>query len=157
MEPYLIDEMLVSSTLIRKLIEEGKVYECYKYMGRNYAVDGEVVVGNRLGKSIGFPTSNLVIDDTMVTPANGVYITKSIYNGVTYSSITNVGEKPTIGKFAKNIETHIFDFNKELYGKKIRVEFLKKTRDEQKFENVEALSRQIKKDCLEAMAYHECI
>ncbi len=154
MEPYIIGDKLVSSTLIRTLIEEGRVDECKKYMGRNYSVNGEVVVGNRLGKTIGFPTSNLVIDKTMVTPPNGVYTTTCTYNENVYKSITNVGEKPTIGSYEKNIETHIFDFDKELYGKNIKVEFLKKTREEKKFETIEVLSEQIKKDCLEAKAYH---
>ncbi len=154
MEPYRIGNQLVSSTLIRQLIEQGRVDECEKYMGRHYSVYGEVVVGNKLGKTIGFPTSNLVIDKTMVTPPNGVYTTICTYNGIVYKSITNVGEKPTIGKHEKNIETHIFDFNKELYGKNIKVEFLKKTREEKTFRSIEALSEQIKKDCLEAKAFH---
>ena len=154
MEPFLIDGVLVSSTLIRELIEDGRMEECTKYMGRHYAVNGEVVVGNRLGKTIGFPTSNLIIDKSMVTPPNGVYITTCTYNEKTYNSITNVGEKPTVGNFEKNIETHIFDFDKELYGKEIRVEFLKKTRDEKKFESIDVLCEQIKKDCLEAKAFH---
>lgn len=152
-EPVIIDGEVVSSTLIRNLITEGKVDMCLKYLGRPYAVNGEVVVGNRLGKSLGFPTSNLIIDEKMVSPANGVYLTWCTYNGVTYPSITNVGNKPTIGEFAKNVETHIFDFDRELYGKKIHVDFLVKTRDEMKFESIEALSAQIKKDCIAAKAY----
>lgn len=154
LEPYKIDGNLVSSSFIRNLIEEGRVDECTKYMGRNYTVGGEVVVGNRLGKSIGFPTSNLVIDESMVTPPCGVYITYCTYNSVRYPSVTNVGHKPTIGNFEKNMETHIFNFDKELYGKNIRVEFLKKTRDEKKFEDIEHLKRQIKEDCISAQAFH---
>lgn len=153
-EPYKINGNLVSSTFIRNLIEDGRMDECMKYMGRNYTVGGEVVVGNRLGKSIGFPTSNLVIDEAMVTPPCGVYITYCTYNSVRYPSITNVGHKPTIGTFEKNMETHIFNFDKELYGKNIRVEFLKKMRDEKKFEDIEHLKRQIKEDCISAQAYH---
>ena len=117
------------------------------------AVGGEVVVGNRLGRKLGFPTSNLVIDNSMVTPPNGVYITYCDYNGVQYPSVTNVGNKPTIGKYDKNVETHIFNFDKELYGKKIVVEFLKKTRDEVKFDDVQELSDQIVRDCREAKEY----
>ena len=100
-------------------------------------------MGNKLGRTIGFPTSNIMIDDTMVTPPNGVYITYCTYNGVRYPSVTNVGVKPTIGSYKKNVETHIFDFNKELYGKKIKVEFVKMTRPERKFDSVEELSKQI--------------
>ncbi len=151
--PVLIDGQVVSSTLIREIISSGKVDLCLKYLGRPYAVNGTVVVGNRLGKSLGFPTSNLIIDENMVSPANGVYLTWCTYNGITYPSITNVGNKPTIGEFVKNVETHIFDFDGELYGKTIHVEFLVKTRDEMKFASVKELSEQIKKDCVAAKAY----
>ncbi|MBP3384619.1 MAG: bifunctional riboflavin kinase/FAD synthetase [Firmicutes bacterium] len=153
-EPITIDGNVVSSTFIRGLIEEGKMNDIRKYMGRPYSIGGEVVVGNKLGRTIGFPTSNIMIDEDMVTPPNGVYTTFCTYNGVRYPSITNVGVKPTIGEYTKNVETHIFDFNKELYGKEIRVEFIEKTRDERKFDSVEALSKQITDDCIKAKAYH---
>lgn len=154
LEPFKIDGNLVSSSLIRQLIEDGEVEQCAKYMGRLYGVGGEVVVGNKLGRTIGFPTSNIVIDETMVTPPNGVYITYCTYNGIRYPSITNVGNKPTIGEYEKNVETHIFNFDRELYGKDIKVEFIKKTRDEQKFASVEELSKKITDDCIMARAYH---
>ena len=75
-----------------------------------------VIIGNQLGRTIGFPTMNQTIDDTMVTPPNGVYITYCTLEGVRYPSITNVGNKPTVGDFGKNIETHVFNFNEEVYG-----------------------------------------
>ena len=153
--PYKIKGEIVSSSLIRTLIASGQVEQCKTYMGRHYAIGGEVVVGNRLGKKLGFPTSNLVIDPSMVTPPNGVYVTCCTYNGVRYPSVTNVGHKPTIGHYNKNVETHIFDFDKELYGKQITVEFLQKTRDEVKFDSVEELSAQIVRDCRQASAYHQ--
>lgn len=153
-EPYEIDGTLISSTLIRDLIRKGEMEQCQRYMGRLYAIGGEVVVGNKLGRTIGFPTSNIMIDESMVTPPNGVYVTYCTYNGVRYPSITNVGIKPTIGMYKKNVETHIFNFDKELYGKQIRVEFIKKTRDERKFDSVEELSKQITDDCIMAKAYH---
>ena len=153
-EPVEVDGNLVSSTYIRGLIETGQMKKCRKFMGESYSIGGEVVVGNKLGRTIGFPTSNLVIDEEMVTPPNGVYITNCIYNGVKYPSVTNVGVKPTIGEYKKNVETHIFNFDKELYGKNILVEFLEKTRDEKKFDSIEKLSEQIKKDCLRAKKYH---
>lgn len=152
--PVTVDGEVVSSTLIRGLVKSGEVDECFKYLGRNYSIGGEVVVGNRLGRILGFPTSNIMIDENMITPPNGVYVTNAIYNGTTYPSITNVGVKPTIGQYKKNMETHIFNFNKELYGKHIKIEFLKMTREEVKFSNVEELSAQIAKDCQEAKAFH---
>jgi len=153
-EPFMIDDVVVSSTYIRKLIEQGQMEECTRFMGRMYAIGGEVVVGNRLGRTIGFPTSNILIDETMATPPNGVYITYCTYNGVRYPSVTNIGVKPTIGTYQKNVETHIFNFDQELYGKNINVEFIKQTRAERKFDSIEALSRQIQSDCIMAKAYH---
>lgn len=154
MPAFTIDGEVVSSSLIREMIASGEMEKVTKFMGKYYDIAGEVVVGNRLGKSIGFPTSNLSIDMQMVTPPNGVYVTYCIYNGKKYPSVTNVGVKPTIGEFTKNIETHIFNFDKELYGKKITVEFIKKTRDEKKFDSIDALSQQIKRDCENAREYH---
>lgn len=152
--PVTVEGEVVSSTLIRGLVKSGEVDECFKYLGRNYSIGGEVVVGNRLGRTLGFPTSNIMIDENMITPPNGVYVTNAIYNGVTYPSVTNVGVKPTIGQYKKNMETHIFNFNKELYGKHIKIEFLKMTREEVKFSSVEELSAQIARDCQEAKAFH---
>ena len=155
MEPFVINDNVVSSSLIRTLIASGRVDKYPDYMGRLYAINGEVVVGNKLGRTLGFPTSNLVIDEEMVTPPNGVYVTNCIYNGVGYPSVTNVGVKPTVGEYKKNVETHIFDFDKELYGKTISVEFLLKLRDEVKFDSHEDLAEQIVRDCKEARKYFE--
>lgn len=155
MDPVRIDGQVVSSSLIRSLIDKGNVDEAKIMLGRNYAIGGEVVRGNMIGRTIGFPTSNILIDETMVTPSNGVYITKCNYNMVQYPGITNVGIKPTIGDNKRVIETHIFDFNKDIYGRMIKVEFVKKIRDEMKFPSVEALAEQIQNDCQTARDYHE--
>lgn len=152
--PYRVDGEVVSSTLIRQCIADGNIEKCNKLLGRRYSIGGTVVVGNKLGRTIGFPTSNLTLDPVMVTPSNGVYATYCIYNKKIYPSITNVGVKPTIGEYNKNVETHIFNFDKELYGKQIRVEFIKKTRDEKKFDSVEELAAQITRDCIQVRAFH---
>lgn len=159
LEPYMVKGQIVSSTLIRKHIENGEVDKCPPFMGRYYSIQGKVIPGNRLGRTIGFPTSNITIDEEMVTPSNGVYITYCNYDGIKYPSITNVGLKPTIGKGenSKNMETHIFGFNKDIYGRIIRIEFLKKIRNEIKFKNIEALVDQIKEDSLTASSYHGII
>lgn len=153
-EPYKIDEIVVSSTYIRELITDGRMEEATKFMGRMYAIGGEVIVGNKLGRTIGFPTMNLVIDETMITPPNGVYITYCTVDGVRYPAVTNVGNKPTIGEYAKNIETHIFNYDEDTYGKHINVEFVKWTRPEQKFAGIDELKNQIQSDCIQAKAYH---
>ena len=153
-EPYIIDGVVVSSTYIRQLIEEGRMEECTKFMGRMYSVSGEIIVGNKLGRTIGFPTCNILVDDTMITPPNGVYITKCTIDGVLRPSVTNVGVKPTIGVYEKNIETHIFDFDEDVYGKEIRVDFIKHTRGERKFGSVDELKKQIENDSIEARVWH---
>lgn len=156
LEPYMVRGQIVSSTTIRTAIAKGDVDRCLPLMGHYYSIRGKVVLGNRLGRSIGFPTSNITLDNEMVTPANGVYITYCNYNGIRYPSVTNVGVKPTLESvdLLKNVETHIFDFNKEIYGKEIRVEFIKKIREEIKFDTIDELANQIKIDCLTAAAYH---
>ena len=153
-EPYKIDEIVVSSTYIRELITDGRMEEATKFMGRMYAIGGEGIVGNKFGRTIGFPTMNLVIDETMIPPPNGVYITYCTVDGVRYPAVTNVGNKPTIGEYAKIIETHIFNYDEDTYGKHINVEFVKWTRPEQKFAGIDELKNQIQSDCIQAKAYH---
>ncbi len=153
-DPVLIDGSVVSSTLIRGLIAQGEVEECRRFLGRSYSIRGTVIEGNHIGRTIGFPTGNITVDETMVTPPNGVYVSRCRVGGELYDSITNVGQKPTIGMYHKNVETHLFDYRGELYGREIRVEFLKKLRDERKFENVEALSEEIQRNCISARQYH---
>lgn len=153
-EPFEIDGIIVSSTYIRQLIEEGRMEECTTFMGRMYSIDGEIVEGNKNGRQFGFPTCNTSVDESMITPPNGVYITLCTIDGIRHPSVTNVGVKPTIGTYEKNIETHIFNFNEDVYGRHIRVDFIKHTRNEQKFDGIEALKKQIQTDCIVAKAYH---
>lgn len=157
MEPFAINGKVVSSTIIRDLISKGEVEKCRDYMGRNYIISGEVVTGKHLGRKIGFPTLNLNIQDNKLTPPPGVYITTTELDGIKYPSVTSVGYKPTVGIFDKNVETHIFDFNNNLYGKNVVVEFLKMTRKEEKFSSIEELTEQIKMDCQVAREYHETL
>ena len=153
--PYTVDDEVVSSTLIRQLIESGEVESCEKYLGRSYTIAGEVVTGQRLGRTIGFPTVNLNLDEDMVSPPNGVYVTCCEYEGKKYPSITNVGKKPTVGEFSRNAETHLLDFSGDLYGEKIRVDFLQKVREEKKFSGLEELQEQIRLDCEYAREWHK--
>jgi riboflavin kinase/FMN adenylyltransferase len=145
---------VVSSSLIRQLIAEGDMEECAVCLGRRYSVGGEVVVGNRIGRSIGFPTVNILMDDEMAAPSHGVYVTNCHLGGHTFAGVTNVGVRPTIGDEKKSIETHLFDFCSDLYGKTIRVEFLKKLRDERRFPGMGELAAQIRRDSRAAAEYH---
>jgi len=152
-----INETVVSSTLIRNLISDGSVDCVRDFMGRNYAIRGEVIHGNELGRTLGFPTANIWADDNMILPPNGVYVTYCIIDGNRYDSITNIGNKPTIGEFQKNLETNVLDMELNLYGKTITVEFLEMIRTEQKFGTIDALKKQIALDSNIAREYHENI
>ena len=147
----------VSSTLIRQIIDDGRIAEYRDYTGRLYCIDGQVVQGRHLGRRIGFPTVNLSLDSTEAFPMNGVYITLTTVNVKKYHSITNVGNKPTVGEFAKNAETHIFDFDGDLYGQQVRIEFIKMLRPERKFESLEDLQHEIHRNCLQAQEYFNTV
>ena len=158
LEPYMVRAQVVSSTIIRNYIANGDVDQCLSYMGHYYSLRGTVIMGNRFGRTLGFPTLNITIDEEMVSPSDGVYVTYCNYNGIKYPSVTNVGVRPTVcNTCARNMETHIFNFNKEIYGKEIRVEFLERIRPEISFESVEELAVRIKQDCLTAANYHGII
>ena len=151
----LVDGEVVSSTLIRQYIQEGDIRRASRLLGRSYAIRGTVIRGEQLGRSIGFPTCNITVDESMVTPANGVYITCCYIGGTRYCSVTNVGNKPTVGTFEKNIETHILDFNSDVYGQPIVVEFIRQMRKEKKFSGLEELKAQLRVDSLQAREYHQ--
>jgi riboflavin kinase/FMN adenylyltransferase len=156
MEAVRVDGETVSSSLIRALIAEGRMEECARYLGRGYFVKGVVGEGNRIGRTFGFPTLNIEMDDSMVIPAYGVYVTECAVDGATHASVTNVGLRPTVNGDAgtARVETHLLDFDGDLYGKAARVVFLKKLRDERRFENVGQLALHIEKDCDDAREYH---
>ncbi len=155
MEDFKLGDVSVSSTMIRGLLSSGKVSEYEKYTGRKYSISGKVIEGNHLGTRMGYPTINLNLSDDMALPVNGVYVTNVSVNGKWYRSVTNVGNKPTIGNYGKNAETHIFDFEGNLYGADIKVEFVDFVRPEYTFESIDALERQIAKDCEVAKSYFD--
>ncbi len=139
-------EGVVSSTVIREFIKNGDMEKVTEYMTRPYAVSGEVAHGRGLGKKLGFPTANISIPPDAVIPKTGVYSTQVRLDGKIYDGITNIGAKPTVGVDEMNIETFIKDFNGDLYGKTITVEFIKRLRDIKKFENLDELKAQLEKD-----------
>lgn len=148
------EEDIVSSTLIRNCISSGDVERAEELLGRCYSIRGTVMHGNHLGRTIGFPTCNISVDDTMVTPSNGVYVTTCRVGETVYDSITNVGNKPTVGTYGKNIETNILDFDQDVYDQMIEVYFHKKLRDEVKFSDLDALKEQLDRDRQEACDFH---
>jgi riboflavin kinase/FMN adenylyltransferase len=137
----------ISSTRIRKSLEEGKVEEAAEMLGYRYALRGVVVAGNRLGRTIGFPTANMKLYEPLkLVPGRGVYVVEAEVLGEKYRGMTNIGLRPTVGGSFTTIETHILDFDEDIYGLPLRITFLRRLRDEVHFPSLEALTRQLEKD-----------
>lgn len=137
----------ISTSLIKNLIKEGKVDEVKNYLNRYYSLKGKVVNGKKIGRNISFPTANLKLSFNYLIPLSGVYITLTKYQNKLFKSITNIGYNETISiNNNLTIETNIFDFNKEIYGKYIEIFFIKKIRDDKKFIDLESLKEAIKLD-----------
>lgn len=144
--PVKINNIRVSSTYIRNLITEGSVNKVKEYLGRNYQLEGEVIKSKQLGRTIGFPTANMKIESEMLIPKCGIYATKVYLDSKTYFGATNIGYNPTVNGENLSVETNILNFNEDIYGKTIKVEFLERIRDEKKFNSLEELKSQLKID-----------
>lgn len=140
-----LDSLIISSSEIKKLISKGSIEKVNKLLGRNYHISGKVIHGEKRGRLIGFPTTNLSTEWNFL-PKKGVYVSKVVISDKSYQSITNIGVRPTFNANSLQIESHIFDFNKNVYGKKIKIYFLARIRNEKKFETVEKLIENITKD-----------
>ena len=141
------DERDISSTFVRERIVEGDIEKANHLLGYRYFVTGEVLHGNKIGRTIGIPTINLLPTEEKLLPPCGVYVTEVYIGDKRYDGVTNVGRKPTIeGTYPIGVETHLLDFNSDVYGKEATVEFLHHVRGEQKFESVEALQAQMMND-----------
>jgi len=149
-DPVRYKDFVVSSTRVRRLVSEARVDEASALLGHAYCIDGMVVHGDERGRTIGFPTANLCSDNELIPP-HGVYATTVIIDGIVRPSITNIGTRPTVDSSGKTtIETHIFDFDRDLYGLNIRLAFVQRIRDERAFESLDALKAQIAADCTRA-------
>ncbi len=138
----------ISTSDIRKYLCDGNVEIANKLLGRNFSLSGVVTSGKHLGRELGFPTANIVFPSGSVPLKRGVYATKTLVDGVTLDSITNVGANPTVEKedgFVR-VETHILNYDKELYGEEIKVDFLFRIRDEKTFSSLEELKNQLSED-----------
>ena len=137
----------ISSTKIRKALEEGKVEEANGMLGYRYGLYGAVVAGNRLGRTIGFPTANLQLYEPLkLIPGNGVYAVEAEVLGRSFRAMTNIGTRPTVGGTVRTVETHILDFDEDIYGLPLRIRFLRRIRDEVRFPSLDALKAQLGKD-----------
>lgn len=139
-----INQIDISSTKIRNAIDKGKVELCNQYLGYNFSIDGNIVKGKSIGKKIGFPTANIKVEENYkILPQNGVYFVSCKITNIQKYGMMNIGFNPTFGNKQLTIEVNIFDFNQDVYGENIRIEFIKFIRNEIKFKNIDELIRQI--------------
>ena len=149
-----IKDVTVSSTKIRNALQEGHVDKANTYLGYHFFVTGSVVKGNKIGRTIGFPTANIFIKEAYkLIPKDGVYVVRSRFKNRTLTGMLNIGSKPTVDGNSKSIEVHFLNFNEDLYGKTLKIEFLKRLRDESKFEGLDTLKSQLQLDMKEAQSY----
>lgn len=148
-----VDGIRVSSSYIRRLLESGEMEKAVKYLGHPHVLSGEVVSGRRLGRTIGVPTANLLIPEGVIVPKLGVYACKVTAGDGEYFAVTNVGSRPTVGGHRVTVEPWLLDFDGDLYGKTIAVEFFCFLRPEKKFDSLEALKEQIDRDAQGARRY----
>ena len=146
-----VEHVAVSSTKIRKALQEGDIETANAFLGNPFFLTGTVIKGKGLGKQIGFPTANIHIAvDYKLIPKDGVYVVKGIVKGKTVSGMMNIGTNPTVDGKHHSLEVHFFDFDEVIYGESIQIEFLKRLRNEQKFGSLKSLTDQLKKDRITA-------
>lgn len=149
-----IQDVSVSSTKIRKALQDGNMNLANEYLGYAYFLTGEVVKGKQLGRTIGFPTANIQIEeDYKLIPKNGVYVVKTTINQKEIFGMMNIGFNPTVNGQKQTIEVNLFDFDADIYGQKVEVSLLKYLREEQKFSSVDSLKEQLNLDRKTALAF----
>ena len=142
-----IASIAVSSTKVRNAITAGEIKKANQYLGRPFSLSGTIVKGDKIGRKIGFPTANLYIEEKYkLKPQNGVYLVQCHWDNQKYFGMMNVGKRPTISGKETQIETYFFDFDGDLYGKKLNINLLEKIRDEQKYDSLESLGNQLNID-----------
>ena len=152
-EPIKIQRETISSTGIRELIKASNINKANLFLGRQYSIIGEVIQGRGLGKKFGFPTANIQVQQDIILPSPGVYFTKCVVDDKIYYSITNIGSNPTLGENPISIETSIFNFNEDIYGKELEILFYQRHRDEIKFKNIDELIKQVQSDIEQAKKF----
>ncbi|MDH4057232.1 MAG: bifunctional riboflavin kinase/FAD synthetase [Cyclobacteriaceae bacterium] len=147
-----VDQVAVSSSKIRKAIIDGDIETATHYLGRPFIISGRVVKGDQLGRQIGFPTANIDIDTNYkLIPADGIYVVTVVYENKTFGGMLYIGHRPTIGGTQKSIEINIFDFEKEIYGEFLTINFHQLLRSDSTFADIEALKAQLHLDKEHAM------
>ncbi|MDO4633403.1 MAG: bifunctional riboflavin kinase/FAD synthetase [Eubacteriales bacterium] len=152
-EKEMYQDRVISSTYVREALSRGEMELVAELLGYPYSVQGEVLHGRRIGRTLGMPTTNLIPSVHKLLPPNGVYATKTLWNGEIYEGVTNIGFKPTIGELFRGVETYLFDFDEDLYGQTIEVQLHGFERPEQKFDSIDELKEQMHRDILFGRAY----
>ncbi|MES2827258.1 MAG: bifunctional riboflavin kinase/FAD synthetase [Bacteroidota bacterium] len=149
-----INDVAVSSTKIRNALLNGEVALAASYLGYNFSLQGQVIKGDKIGRTIGFPTANIFIEETYkLIPSDGIYAVTVELNNITYKGMAYIGQRPTINGMTRNIEVNIFDFNKEIYGQDIKMNFLQFLRHDVKFTGLDALKDQLQRDKEATLTY----
>ena len=149
-----IDNIAISSTKIRKALNNGDIKLANNYLGYNYFFNGTVIHGNNIGQTISFPTANIKIDESYkLVPKNGVYIVKSFIDNKCIFGMMNIGTNPTFNRKNQSIEIHFLDFNKNIYNQSLSVEMISRIRSEKKFSSVENLKKQLELDKVTTLSY----
>ena len=142
-----VEAVGVSSSKIRTALTDGNIQTANRFLGRSYSLTGTIVKGRQLGRTIGFPTANMQVDDTgKLVPTNGVYAVEVLYADRIHGGMLNIGFRPTVAGTSQTIETYIFDFDKDIYGEHLTLRFREFLRPEQKFDGLPALVAQLKRD-----------
>lgn len=149
LEPIRAGEEIYSSTRIRRMLQAGQVAEAVGVLGRNFTLDGVVVPGDRRGRQLGFPTANLATEKELL-PREGVYAVKVKWREAYYDAVINIGRRPTFDGVSPTLEIHLIDFSGDLYGERLRVYFVERLRDEQRFDSVAALQERVLADIARA-------
>ena len=154
-EPFSLDGSPVKSRLIRSSISQGDVAGSAKMLGRKYSVTSEIITGDQRGREMGFPTANLKMDYRILLPNDGIYATWALIDGVRYPSATSIGIRPTFNLTERLVEVHLIDFDQDIYGKQLCVEFVSKLRDQEKFSGMDELIEKINQDVADSRAILE--
>lgn len=151
-----VSDLIVSSSYIREELAKGNMEKVREYLGGPFTIIGEVLHGRKIGRTLGFPTTNIIPEKMKLLPPNGVYASVTKIDGAYYKGLTNIGHNPTVGETKeKRVETYLFDYDQDLYGKVIEVALYSMEREEVKFDSVEELKEQMNQDIIYGKKYFE--
>ena len=150
-----LDGIRISSTHVRKLLEQGQMEEAARFLGHPHILSGQVTTGRQLGRTLGIPTANILIPEGVVVPKHGVYACQAQVQGQKFAAVTNIGNRPTVGGHRVTVEPWLLDFQGDLYGENLTLEFYKFLRPERKFDSLEELKAEIRENACQTREFFE--